>query len=144
MSLCKCEHGCAQMQYVLLKYYLVENLFFFHWRHKRSKKRLWHHKSQSVPQIFKTVVVLSVIPNPSPVLHEGCRPGGRPHLCLITPSASTDSTSAIHNVQLAIRDTNLPYINISHLKNCNLYNLSELIMFLMIYIQVSQSCEKAP
>jgi hypothetical protein len=33
---------------------------------------------------------------------------------VITPSAST----AIHNVQLAIKDTNLPKINISYLKNC--------------------------
>jgi hypothetical protein len=34
--------------------------------------------------------------------------------CLIPPSAPT----AIHNVQLAIKDTNLPDINILHLKNC--------------------------
>jgi hypothetical protein len=68
-------------------------------------------------QISKTVV-LSVDPNPSPVVHEGFRLGGRPPVSLITPSASTDSTSAIHNVQLAIKDTNLPNLNISSLKNC--------------------------
>jgi hypothetical protein len=39
-----------------------------------------------------------------PVVHEGCRPGGHPPVSLISPSASTDST--IHNVQLAIKDTN--------------------------------------
>jgi hypothetical protein len=48
----------------------------------------------TISQTFKTVVVLSVIHNPSPVVHEGCRPGVRPHVSLITPSASTDSTSA--------------------------------------------------
>jgi hypothetical protein len=53
-----------------------------------------HDKNQQINQIFKTVVVVSVIPNPS----------------LDTPSAPT----AIHNVQLAIKDTNLPDINILH------------------------------
>jgi hypothetical protein len=57
-------------------------------------------------------------PNRLPVFHESCRPGGRPPISLVTPSASTDLTSAIHNVQLEIKDTNLPNINISHLKNC--------------------------
>jgi hypothetical protein len=57
-----------------------------------------HDKSQSIPQIFKIVVVLSVITKAS----------------LDTPSAS----AAIHNVQLAIKDINLPDINILHLKNC--------------------------
>jgi hypothetical protein len=75
----------------------MENLFFFHWQHKGSKKRQSRPK-QSIPQIFKTVVVLSVITKTP----------------LGTPSAST----AIHNVQLAIKDTNLPNINILHLKNC--------------------------
>jgi hypothetical protein len=40
------------------------NLFFFHWQHKGSKKRQSRHghdQSQSIPQIFKTIVVLSVI-----------------------------------------------------------------------------------
>jgi hypothetical protein len=46
----------------------------------------------------------SNIPNPSPVVHEGCRSGGHLPVSLITPSAST----AIRNVQLAIKDTNLP------------------------------------
>jgi hypothetical protein len=60
----------------------------------------------------------SVIRNPSPVVHEGCRSGGRPPVRLITLTTSTDSTSAIHIVQLAVENTNLPNINISHLKNC--------------------------
>jgi hypothetical protein len=55
-----------------------------------------HDKNQPIPQIFKTVVLVSVIPNPS----------------LDPPSVPT----AIHNVQLAIKDTNLPDINILHLK----------------------------
>jgi hypothetical protein len=56
------------------------NLFFFHWQHKGSKKRQSRPK-QSIPQIFKTVVVLSVITKTP----------------LGTPSAST----AIHNVPIA-------------------------------------------
>jgi hypothetical protein len=91
----------------------IGNLFFFHWQHKRSKKRPWHYKSQSIPQIFKTVVVLSIIPNPSPVVHEGCWSGGElltrtlvglftiTPSAVVTPSASTDSISAIHNVSTA-------------------------------------------
>jgi hypothetical protein len=53
------------------------NLFFFHWQHKVSKKRQSRQK-QTIPQTFKTVVVLSVITK-------------TPHG---TPSAST----AVHNV----------------------------------------------
>jgi hypothetical protein len=53
------------------------NLFFFHWQHKVSKKRQSRPK-QTIPQIFKTVVVLSVITKTP----------------LGTPSAST----ALHNV----------------------------------------------
>jgi hypothetical protein len=34
---------------------------------------------------------------------------------LITGTPSNDSISAIQNIQLAIKDTNLPNINISHL-----------------------------
>jgi hypothetical protein len=46
--------------------YRIRHLFFFHWQHKGSNPRSdWHHKSQSIPQIFQTVVVLSVIPNPN-------------------------------------------------------------------------------
>jgi hypothetical protein len=46
----------------------------------------------------------------------------------VTPQKSINSSniqnvqtnfSAIHNVQLAIMDTNLPNINISHLRNCS-------------------------
>jgi hypothetical protein len=82
---------------------------------------------QSIRQTFKTVVVLAVIPNPLPVVHESCRPMRTPvELFAVTPSAvvslitgtpSNDSISTIQNVQLAIKDTNLPNINISHLEN---------------------------
>jgi hypothetical protein len=96
--------------------YLEQNviIYFSSIGNKRSKKRLWHHKSQSIPHIFKTIVVLSVIPNPSPVVHKGCRPGGRPPISLITPRGLLIR----HLLYTMYGLTNLPNINISHLKHC--------------------------
>jgi hypothetical protein len=74
------------------------NLFFFHWQHKRFKKRLSRQKSTNSSNIQnrrrRRLLFLT---------HR-----------LIPPSAPT----AIHNALLAVKDTNLPDINILHLKNC--------------------------
>jgi hypothetical protein len=91
---------------------------FFSFGNIKDPRSDCNHKSQPIPEIFKTVVNVSVIPKPV-----GCCPWGLstwwPPACKYDiPPASTDSIFAIHNVQLAIKDTNLPNINISHLKNC--------------------------
>jgi hypothetical protein len=91
---------------IFVKILPYREFIFFHWQHKRSKKRLWHHKSQSIPQVFKIVVVLSVISNhPSLVVHKGCRRSGRPPVSLITPSASTDSIQ-IDTLTLSVANLN--------------------------------------
>jgi hypothetical protein len=59
---------------------------------------LWAEASAEASQV-QALAKYSVIPNPSPVVHEGCRSGGRPPVRLITLTTSTDSTSAIHIVQ---------------------------------------------
>jgi hypothetical protein len=78
----------------LLKYYRIGNYFSFHWSNCDNRKVnqfLKYSKPSSSSLLFLT---------------------RRPPVSLITPSASTDSTSAIHSVQLAIKDTNLPNIKI--------------------------------
>jgi hypothetical protein len=50
---------------------------------------LWAEALAEAPQV-QALAKYAVIPNPSPVVHEGCRSGGRPPVGLITLTASTD------------------------------------------------------
>jgi hypothetical protein len=117
MSFCKCKHGLRsrgvsrgvkgastcktfssrEIHKKFVKI-LPEGIYFSSIGNIKDPKSDCHDKSQLIPQIIKTVVVIYVIPNSS----------------LVTPLG----LSTLHNVQLAIKATNLPNINISHFKNC--------------------------